>query len=77
MTLIDWGLADDFSGGLARAGQLYLDADGNPPKKGKDEALEGVGQGGTRWLVQYCFSDDRMSLMAIGLVWLVSLEVRG
>lgn len=46
LTLIDWGLADDFSGGLARAGQLYLDADGNPPKKGKDEALEGVGQVG-------------------------------
>lgn len=37
LTLIDWGLADDFSGGLARAGQLYLDADGNPPKKGENE----------------------------------------
>ena len=35
LTLIDWGLADDFSGGLARAGKLYLDATGKPPKKGK------------------------------------------
>lgn len=34
LTLIDWGLADDFSGGLARAGKLYLDATGKPPKKG-------------------------------------------
>lgn len=35
LTLIDWGLADDFSGGLARAGKLYLDANGKPPLKGK------------------------------------------
>lgn len=35
LTLIDWGLADDFSGGLARAGKLYLDANGKPPQKGK------------------------------------------
>ena len=38
LTLIDWGLADDFSGGLARAGKLYLDANGKPPKK--DEKAE-------------------------------------
>ena len=43
LTLIDWGLADDFSGGLARAGKLYLDATGKPPKKG--EKAEGPNGG--------------------------------
>jgi len=37
LTLIDWGLADDLSGGLARAGRLYVDEKGQVPKiKGKD-----------------------------------------
>ncbi|CAJ1417510.1 unnamed protein product, partial [Effrenium voratum] len=40
LTLIDWGLADDFSGGLARAGKLYLDAQGNPPKQNGEEVTQ-------------------------------------
>lgn len=33
LTLIDWGLADDLSSGLARAGRLYLDKNDQPPSK--------------------------------------------
>jgi len=37
LTLIDWGLADDLSGGLARAGSLYVNEKGEKPKfKGKE-----------------------------------------
>merc|ERR1712232_1150453 len=32
LTLIDWGLADDFSAGFARAGVVYRDRDGNLPQ---------------------------------------------
>lgn len=43
LTLIDWGLADDFSAGLGRAGQVYVDAKGRVPKvDGEDLTQEGL-----------------------------------
>ena len=40
LTLIDWGLADDLSSGLARAGRLYLDQNDQPPMKDGHEVTQ-------------------------------------
>ncbi|CAE7314043.1 unnamed protein product [Symbiodinium natans] len=45
LTLIDWGLADDLSGGLARAGRLYINEKGEKPKVKGEEVNQSMVDG--------------------------------